>query len=294
MSYRCDEHHLEDVAVDDVLLGHLDRLLVHAVGHRAAHIGKHVVGLRWGDRHVRQGQRKIGHGALDPTDRRVVRPVELVAIHTEHRHALDQVHPLAPVVERGQRADHAHGRVGESAIVMGHVGQSLDLANDVVAEIAHHPALQRRQVGDDRGSIDVQQLVERGEHAAVERHRRRNLAEGRDQAVAELQRRHRIAPDEAVAAPAFAVLDRFEQEPRAGADQLGVGGDRGLEVGEHLGPHRHHRVLGCQGAELVAARMHGQLAHSPNRRKKHEYAPVWQAPLPSCSTRNSSTSASQS
>jgi hypothetical protein len=116
----------------------------------------------------------------------------------------------------------------------------------------------------------MRSIVERGEHAAVERYRRRNLAEGRDQAVAELQRRHGIAPDEAVAAPAFAVLDRFEQEPRAGADQLRIGGDRGLEGGKHLGPHRHHRVLRSQGAELVAARLHGQLAHSPNLRKKHE------------------------
>ena len=48
------QHDLEDVAGDDVLLGDLDGLLVHPVGHRAAHLGHLVVGLRRGDRHVRQ------------------------------------------------------------------------------------------------------------------------------------------------------------------------------------------------------------------------------------------------
>ena len=112
--------------------------------------------------------------------------------------------------------------------------------------------------------------------------------------IAQLQRRYRVAADEAVATPPFAMLHRFEEEPRAIADQLGVGRDRGLEVGEHLSPHWHHGVLTRQGAELVAARPHAQAAHSPNRRKKHEYAPVWQAPLPSCSTKKSNTSPSQS
>ena len=256
--------------------------------------GISIVGLRWRDRHVGQRPGEIGNGPFDAADRRVVGPVEIVDVHPEHRHALDQIDPLAPVVERSQRTDHAHRRVGQLTVVVGHVGQPLDLAHDVVAEVAHHAALQRRQVGDDRRAVDPQQLVEGGEHSSIERHRRRHVAERRDQPVAQLQRRHRVAADEAVAAPAFAVLDGFEQEPRAVADQLGVGRHRRLQIGEHLGPHRHHGVLGGQGAELVAARPHAQVAHSPNRRKKHEYAPVWQAPLPSCSTMNSSASASQS
>ena len=122
-------------------------------------------------------------------------------------------------------------------------------------------------------------------------------------AVAQLERGDRIAPDEAEPAPPLAVLDGLEQEARAVADQLRVRGDRRLEVGEQLGPHRHDRVVGGERAELVAARAASRArvaAHvasstsAPKRRKKHEYAPVWQAPLPSWTTLNSSTSASQS
>ena len=74
------------------------------------------------------------------------------------------------------------------------------------------------------------------------------------------------------------------------ADELGVRGDRGLEVGEQLGPDRDDAVLGGVRVELLAG---GSEPH-PNDRKKQVRSPVWQAPAPSCSTLNSSASASQS
>src|SRR5262249_48990481 len=96
------------------------------------------------------------------------------------------------------------------------------------------------------------------------------------------------------------VLDRLEQE--AGwvvigrADQLHERGDRGLEVGEHLTPHGNDRVLARERDELVAREGHNGpgVAPPPNARKKHECSPVWHAPRPSCSTRSSTTSTSQS
>ena len=87
--------------------------------------------------------------------------------------------------------------------------------------------------------------------------------------------------------------------------QPGEGGDRRGQVGEQLAPHRDDRVLGAS-RELVAEVALGQAlvgvppsadrleASAPKARKKQEYSPVWQAPLPSCSTTNSSVSPSQS
>ncbi len=150
---------------------------------------------------------KIRNCALDADDRGVVGVVQLVAAEIENRDALDEIHTLSPVIERGQRPDDAHRCVGELTIVVRHVGQTLDLPNDVVAEVPHHTALQWRQVGDDRRAIDAQQFVERSKHAAIERNRRRHVTERRDHTVAQFERGYRVAPDEAVTAPAFAVLD---------------------------------------------------------------------------------------
>ena len=121
----------------------------------------------------------------------------------------------------------------------------LDLTHDVVAEVTHHPALQRRQVGDDRRAIGGDQRIERGEHALIERNigRQRRAAE-RDATVAQFERRDRVATNEAVARPALAVLDGFEQEALTIADQLEVCGYRGFKVAQHFRPHRHHRVVG--------------------------------------------------
>ena len=129
---------------------------------------------------------------------------------------------------------------------------------------------------------------------AVARHVDGQRAVDLDAAVAQQQRGHRVAADEREAAPPLAVLDRLEQEAGAVADELGVRGDRRLQVGEQLGPHRHDRVARAASARN-SSRLGRIRTHSaPKRRKKQEYAPVWQAPSPCCSTLNSSTSASQS
>ena len=94
----------------------------------------------------------------------------------------------------------------------------------------------------------------RGEDAPVVRHVDVLGAFDQHDAVAQRHRQHRIPPDEREASPPLAVLDRLEQEPVAVADQLGEGGDRRLEVGEQLGPHRYDGVLGGELAELVPAR----------------------------------------
>ena len=201
------------------------------------------------------------------------------------------------MVERGERADDAHHGVGQRSIVVRRVGQMLDLAHHVVTEEAHHPALQRRQVGHDRRVIGGEDGVERSEHPSVERDVGAEVPSGLgDDPVAQVERGHRRVTDEAVTAPALAMLDRLEQEPLAVAHQLQERRHRRLEVGQQFGPHGNDRVLGGQSVELVAVGPHTETGHDvdPNARKKHEYSPVWHAPLPSCSTRNNRVSPSQS
>ena len=241
------EHHLEDVTGEDVLLRDLHRLLVHATRHGAAHIGRDLTCLRGLDGRGGKGQRQLVDGTLYPIARGVVLAIDAVGIHVEDGHALDQVDTLTPVVERGQRADDAHHCVGKPPIVVRHVGQVLDLADDVVPEIPHHTTLQRGQVGHDRRTVRSDDGIERGEHSLIDRDVRTEvLPLDLDDAVAKLQGCHGIVTDEAVARPAFGVLHGLQQEAVAVADQLEVRGHGRFQIAQHFGPHGDHRVLGGQ------------------------------------------------
>ena len=55
--------------------------------------------------------------------------------------------PLAPVVEHRELADDAEHGVGQAQVVLGDLGQALDLAHHVVAEVADEAAVQGRQLG---------------------------------------------------------------------------------------------------------------------------------------------------
>ena len=232
-----------------------------------------------------------------------------VGVEVEHRHALDQRDALAPVVERGERADDAHHGIGHVAVVVGDVRQALDLADHVVAEEAHHPAVQRRQLGDDRRPVRRQEVLEDGEDAAIGGHLDGQLAGDLDLAVAQQQRGDGIAADEREAAPALAVLDRLEQEAGPVADELGERGDRAsrgrraarLHTGTTVYFAARERNSSRLGRMRTFSRSRaGSLARSKTRsarrtrRRKQVRSPVWQAPLPSCCTLNSNVSASQS
>ena len=56
---------------------------------------------------------------------------------------LDQVEALSEVIERGDVPGDRQHRVGKPEVVGRHVGESLDLAHDVVAEIADDTTVER-------------------------------------------------------------------------------------------------------------------------------------------------------
>ena len=138
------EHHLEDVAGDDVLFGHLHGALVLTAGHGRAHRRQIVVGRRRGNGRVGKWATELDGVGADAHRGRVVLVVDLRRRQAEHGNALHHVGPLAPVVEGHERTDDAHHGVGQAELVGGHVVQPFDLAHDVVAEVADDAALQRR------------------------------------------------------------------------------------------------------------------------------------------------------
>ena len=163
------------------------------------------------------------------------------------------VHPLAPVVVGGQLADDRHHGVGVAQVVGGHVGQVLDLADDVVAEVAHDPAVQRRQVveragpsrrrarcsmaarmprssGTPAGSVPV---------ASTSRPRATRVASGLRPMNDQRLQRSPCSTDSS-------------RKPGSSPTSAEEGGDRRGEVGQHLAPHRDDGVLAGQGAELLA------------------------------------------
>ena len=144
---------------------------------RRAHVGQRVVGRgRLDQRLVDRAGAGLGQ-LVEPGDRPVVERVELgVGGALGGQHVVDQHDPLAPVVVGHQLADHRHDGVGVAEVVGRHGGQVLDLAHDVVAEVADHAAVQRRQVGQRRRPPRGEQDVERREDALVAGHLGRDRA----------------------------------------------------------------------------------------------------------------------
>ena len=118
---------------------------VQPVGHGPGHVRGR--GLPGGQepRGLRRRADAVGGQVVQAVVGRGVGGIELgVAPRRVDHHVVDQDHPLAPVVEGGQLADHAQHGVGLAEIVGRHVGQVLDLPHDVVAEVADQAAVQRR------------------------------------------------------------------------------------------------------------------------------------------------------
>ena len=104
-----------------------------------------VVGTRRAQQRLVERAGAVARQLIEPGDRVVVGDIESGLVHAvAHDDVVDQRHPLAPVVERRQLADDGQDSIGMASIVVGDVGQALDLAHDVVAEVADQTAVQRR------------------------------------------------------------------------------------------------------------------------------------------------------
>ena len=239
-----------------MLLGGVDGASERPRSHRRHDVGQRVVRVRRLDERLVERGRAGGSEGVDALAGVVVSGVDGGVVGADrHEGVGDERRPLAPVVVGGEVADDAEDGVGVAEVVVGDVRQALDLANDVVAEEADDPAVQRREVRERRAAQLRAQRLDGGEGAAVGRDRDGQGALDVDVAAPHDERRHRVAADEAPAAPAL-VVDRLEQEAGAVADHPQEAGDRCREIGEDVAPDGNDDVVAGEGAELVAAEVH--------------------------------------
>ena len=210
------------------------------------------------------------------------------------------------VVEDGQVGDQRHRQLGHAEVVGARLGQPLQPADDVVAQVADQPAGERGQAGHpgrpepagqrpDGGQRVVRQVVGEAGHR-VAQPLRDAVPLGQDAGAAH--------PDEAVPRPPLALLGRLQQHgARPVAGQLAVDADGGLAVGEQPAGDRHHGTgptrpvrAGANSSRLGLVTpnlMRGSPRRPGSPRWKQLRSPVWQAG-PSWSTSRSSASPSQS
>src|SRR5215213_1227757 len=283
-------HHLEDVAGGDVLLGHGDHLLV-AAGGEVAGGGRGRAGGRQRGRRGRHRDRQPGGQGVDAPGG--VGPGGLQVGGRGDDHVGHQHQPLAEVVEDDHRAGEDQHPLGQPEVVLGLVGQALQLPDEVVAEVADGPGEQRRQAGQGRRAQPPQGLAQHLQGRPVRQAGGRAAGPG-GAAAADGQGGERVGADERVAAPALAVLDALQQYRAVLVAELAERPHRGLQVAEQLPPHRHHRMLPGQPRELLEPGP-GAAGHAPppSGWLKHDLVPLWHAG-PICSTRTRSVSPSQS
>ncbi len=121
--------------------------------------------------------------------------------------------------------------------------------------------MQRREFLDLGRAIDLEQVLDGSEDAAIARHVGGHITIDLEQSIAQHQCGQRIATDERPATPALTVLDRFEQEPgRVVTAETGERGDGRDEIGEKVAPHGNDGMVGRQFAESLTRRRreHGQ------------------------------------
>jgi hypothetical protein len=259
-----------------VLAGHLDRPAVEVAAHGGGHLGQVLARIGRVHEQLPHRQRAVGGQVVEPGHRRRVARLQPGVVHARRQQdVLDQHDPLAPVVVGGELADHRDHRVGVALVVLGHVGQVLDLPHHVVAQVAEHAAVQRGQVRQGRGVPLGQQRLQGGQDPPVTGHRRRHRPGHGYVEAPGGQRGERVAADERPAAPAgLAVLDRFEQEAGLVAHEPGEGSDGRGEVGQQLAPHGDDRVGAGEAPELVERGSDHPSPSGPKARKKQVRAPV--------------------
>ena len=246
------EHHLEDVAGENVFAGRLDGRAVDVLPHRRHDLGDLLVARRGFDQRFVDGPRPVGRELVEAGQGVVVGRVDRRRVGVVGDQGVgDQHDPLLPVVVDGQLADHRDDGVGIAEIVVGNVGQVLDLADDVVAQVADQAAVQRRQSGDLGRPIVVEQTLQRDEYALVSGYVDAEVALDAQRAVLRHECPVRAPADERPATPAVAALHRLEQESIPVAHHAGEGRHRRGEIGEQLTPHRHDPMVGRETPELV-------------------------------------------
>ncbi len=242
LAHALRQHHLHDVAVEDVALGAFDHLKIGRFAELRARL------LRRGGRRVRDRHRTAQH--LQQLFQALAAALigagcTWIDVHDEIDFARQVVDHRELLRQQEQDVRHAE-RIG-----LGVAGELfLDIADGVVAEIADQAAAETRQAGL-RGRLearlilpDVLQRVV-GSRAALEL----GVFELAAFVAAHLEPRFSGQPDERIAAEALAADHRFEQVGVRLIGELEVDRQRSIEVGEGF-QHQRDAVIAL-GRKLV-------------------------------------------
>jgi hypothetical protein len=173
--------------------------------------------------------------------------------------------PISSFLDRDLLRDQQQD-VGRADLVLlgrltGHGGEApLDVAHGLVAEVAHQPAAEARELRVLRHLEPREYVVDGGERIL-------DAPPGGDAlpvvlgagVAAHLDPRARRQPDERVAAEPLAADDRLEQVAVRPVGELEVDGQRGVEIGERLEHHR--RAVVARSSEPVELSFGHQSLH---------------------------------
>ena len=175
----------------------------------------------------------------------------------------DQRDGAVVVVHRGEVGDQQHHQLRQAQLVRRDLGQRLDPAHHVVAEVADEAAGQRRQSGS-RGPGPPARRAASSSSGSPPFGRPGGTSPSTGPAAGDGQGRDRVHAHERPAGERGSRLGRLQQEgagPAAG--QLAVHPDRGLGVGEQGAGDRHQPVRSpassaSSARSIIAARSPGQ------------------------------------
>ena len=131
------QHHLEDVARQDVLAGHLDGPAVQVAAHGRMDLGQLLVGLGRLDEHLVDGPGAVDRQLVQPADRGAVQGRERVVVGPPGcHHVVDEHGRWRHVL--GRPGDYRHDGVA-GLFVLWQSGRCSTRAPSV-AQVAHTPA----------------------------------------------------------------------------------------------------------------------------------------------------------
>ena len=265
------EHELEDVAIDDVLLGTRDDVLEILVapgeGDVLANLAVDLVHARENGGRGRGAALQATEHTVQARDGIVVGTVDVFAGAVEVNGVGDEQDCAVLVVMNGHVGDHVERELGQLYVVGGRVGQVLPVADDIPAEVSDQAGGERRQGGVGLSVEHLQGLGDGLHGVAVDGCAGGGTALPVDGTVNGGEGRAGRRADEGVTCPRSGLTlggnrGGFEQEGAVGRfdgralvvlEYEGtVDADGGERVGEDFNVDGNHSGSGCTGAEFFA------------------------------------------
>ena len=203
--------------------------------------------------------RQTGEPAIDPCLRRIIQSAQVgLGRALRDLDVGDDGGPVEQVVEDEQGAGHHQDCVRQVAVVRRRLGQRLDTADNVVAEIANSPAGEPGQPGDLHGRVPPHGSAQvlQGSYVGLHHGPPGLAGPARTLPAAVAEHLIGIGGEEGISRPPFTSLEGFEQKAIGTLMQLGKGGDWCVTVQHYLPGHRHHPALVGPIQEKLEARAH--------------------------------------